>query len=152
MVRATVGITASSRPSLALVPKHRRTAWVAVAASIVVGTAMLASAAFQTRLAQSQLELDRLDREISASREAYESLRRERAELRSPGRLSEIAEATGMVTTDDVEYMTIDPATLAVVAQATGGIDMNGYGDTELLEQFREVKAVSTDPSQVGAP
>jgi cell division protein FtsL len=143
MVRATVGIKASSRPSLALVPRRRRAAWVAVCLSAVVVLAMLASAAFQTRLAQSQLDLDRLDRDISSSREAYDTLRRERAELRSPARLAEIATQTGMVTTDDVAYMTIDPTTYAAVQQATGLLPDTGSGDDELLDQFRDVKAAT---------
>jgi cell division protein FtsL len=143
MVRATVGIHASSRPALSLVPRRRRAARVAVFASAVVVLAMLASASFQTRLAQSQLELDRLDREISASRQMYDSLRRQRAELRSPGRLSEIAGQTGMVTTDDIEYMDIDPATYAAVQQATGVLDGIAATDAEMLDQFRDVKAAT---------
>jgi hypothetical protein len=143
MVRATVGIKASVRPSLTLVPRRRRAARVAVVLSAVIVSAMLASAAFQTRLAQSQLELDRLDRELSASRVSYDSLRRERAELRSPGRLSEVAEATGMVSTDEVSYMEIDPATYAAVQQATGVLDGSGTGEERLLDQFREVKAAT---------
>jgi cell division protein FtsL len=143
LVRATVGIHASSRPSLTLVPRRRRAARLAVLLSALVVSAMLASASFQTRLAQSQLELDRLDREISSSRESYDSLRRERAELRSPGRLSEVAEATGMVSTDEVSYMEIDPSTNVAIQQATGLLDGLGSGDEELLDQFRDVKAAT---------
>lgn len=116
---------------------------MAVLLSALIVSSMLASAAFQTRLAQSQLELDRLDRELSASRESYDSLRRQRAELRSPGRLSEVAEATGMVASDEVSYMEIDPSTDAAVQQATGVLDGTGTGETELLDQFREVKAAT---------
>jgi cell division protein FtsL len=143
LVRATVGIRASNRPSLSLVPRHRRAARVAVLLSAVVVTAMLASAAFQTRLAQSQLELDRLDREISASRESYDSLRRQRAELRAPERLAEVAAATGMVESDDVTYMDIDPTTYIAVQQATGLIDGLSSDDEQLLDQFRDVKAAT---------
>jgi cell division protein FtsL len=143
LVRATIGIQATSRPALALVPRRRRAAHLAVVVSAVVVLAMLAAAAFQTRLAKSQLELDRLDREISAQRDTYDSLRRERAELRSPSRLAEIAGQTGMVTTDEVNFISIDPATYAAVQQATGILDRSGSGDDELLEQFRDVKSVT---------
>jgi cell division protein FtsL len=143
MVRATVGIRATSTPTLALVPRRRNAARMAVLLSALVVSAMLASAAFQTRVAQSQLELDRIDRDLSSSRENYDSLRRERAELRSPARLAEVAEATGMVSTDEVTYMDIDPATYAAVQQATGLLDDSGTGDAELLEQFRDVKAAT---------
>jgi cell division protein FtsL len=142
LVRATVGIQATSRPTLALVPRRRRAAHLAVVVSAVVVLAMLAAAAFQTRLAQSQLELDRLDREISAQRDTYDSLRRARAELRSPSRLAEIAGQTGMVTTDEVNFITIDPSTYAVVQQSTGILEQTNSND-ELLEQFRDVKSVT---------
>ncbi|MBI5090116.1 MAG: hypothetical protein HZB15_14980 [Actinobacteria bacterium] len=143
LVRATVGIQATSRPALTIVPRRRRAAHLVVAVSFVVVSAMLAAAAFQTRLAKSQLELDRLDTAISAQRDTYDSLRRERAELRSPSRLAEVAGQTGMVTTDEVNFITIDPSTYAAVQQATGILDDSGSGDDELLEQFRDVKAVS---------
>ena len=143
MVRATVGIQASRRPTLALVPRRRRAATVAVILSALIVSSMLASAAFQTRLAQSQLELDRLDREVSATRQSYDTLRRARAELRSPGRLAEIAAATGMVSTDEVTYMDIDVDTMAVVQQATGMLDSSGTDDDELLGEFRDVKAAT---------
>lgn len=143
MVRATVGIQASRRPTLALVPRRRRAATVVVILSVVIGTAMLASAAFQTRLAQSQIELDRLDREVSSTRQSYDTLRRARAELRSPARLAEIAASTGMVTTDDVTYMQVDDDTMAVVQQATGLLDGSGTADDELLGGFRGVKAAT---------
>jgi cell division protein FtsL len=143
MVRATVGIQASRRPTLALVPRRRRAATVAVILSALIVSAMLASAAFQTRLAQSQLELDRLDREVSATRQSYDTLRRARADLRAPARLAEIAASTGMVTTDDVTYMDIDAQTLVAVQQAAGTLDSSGNGDDELLGEFRDVKAAT---------
>ncbi|MGD9996651.1 MAG: hypothetical protein AB7L17_06910 [Ilumatobacteraceae bacterium] len=143
LVRATIGIQATSRPTLTLVPRRRRAAHLAVVMSAVVGLAMLAAAAFQTRLAKSQLELDRLDREISAQRDTYDSLRRERAELRSPSRLADMADRTGMVTTDEVNFITIDPSTYAAVQQATGILEHPDSGDDELLEQFRDVKSVT---------
>jgi cell division protein FtsB len=143
MVRATVGIQASRRPTLALVPRRRRAATVAVILSALIVSSMLASAAFQTRLAQSQLELDRLDREVSATRQSYDTLRRARADLRAPARLAEIAASTGMVTTDEVTYMDIDAETLVAVQQAAGTLDSSGNGDDELLGEFRDVKAAT---------
>ncbi len=165
LVRATAGIRTNDRPHLVLVaPRGRRATHLAVVASVVLGVAMMGAAAFQTQLAQRQVELDRLDRDISAARERYEVLRRERAELRSPGRLSQIAAANGMVPSSDSELLTVQPDVLAIVAASTGAIDPEVLGDgPSTLDDFREVKAITsgaardrvdtgTDASEVVAP
>jgi len=146
LVRATAGIRSDVRPHLVLVvPRGRRAAHVAVVMSVVVGLAMLGAAAFQTQLAQRQVELDRLAGDIRASREQYEVLRRERAELRSPGRLAEVASANGMVPSGDSAFLSIQPDVLAIVAASTGDIDQGVLGDgRSTLDDFRDVKATTS--------
>lgn len=105
---------------------------------------MAAAAAFQTQLAQRQLEIDRTEQGIEDARETYEQLRRERAELRSPGRLALLAGDLGMVPATESTFMTID-ADVWTVVQATAG-DLGGgttASDADLLEQFRVVKSVA---------
>jgi cell division protein FtsL len=147
MVRATVGITATRQPALALVkPRGRRAVGVAVVACTMVGVAMMGAAALQTRLAQRQVQIDQLDREIRDTRAEYESLRRERAELRSPARLAEIAAANGMSFAADTKFTSISPEVLAIVAQSTGAIDADGLGDeAATLDDFRAVKAATEE-------
>ena len=105
---------------------------------------MLGAAAFQTQLARRQVELDRLDSDISAAREHYEELRRERAELRSPSNLSAVASEAGMVPATEAGFMVLSPEVLAEVQRSAGMIV--GVGDVEQedpLEQFREVKSIT---------
>ena len=145
MVRATIGITTTARPALALVaPRGRRAVHLAVVLSCLAGLAMLGAAAFQTQLAQRQVDIDRLDRDIRDSREQYESLRRQRVELRSPARLAAIAAANGMKPARDTAFTSMSAEVLAIVAQSTGSIDVSGLGDGRTsLDDFREVKAVT---------
>ena len=143
MVRSTLGVRMVS-PVLVVVPRRRRAVGMAVVVSSMIGLAMLGAAAFQTQLARRQLELDRLDGEISAQREFYDVLRRQRAELRSPARLSELAESTGMVRARDNIIDTIDADVQAAVKRSTGSLDQAWLDDgTTLLEEFRIVKAAT---------
>jgi cell division protein FtsL len=143
MVRATAGVKVAA-PALVVVPRRRRAVGLAVVLSSMIGVAMLGAAAFQTQLARRQLELDSLDREISTQREFYDVLRRERAELRSPARLAQIAASTGMVPARDNAIDTIGVDIEVAVKQSTGLLDQARLDDgTTLLEQFRVVKAVT---------
>lgn len=143
MVRSTRGVRMAP-PVLVVVPRRRRAVGLAVVVCSMIGLAMLGAAAFQTQLARRQLELDRLDGEISAQREFYDVLRRQRAELRSPARLSELAESTGMVRARDNIIDTIDADVLAAVKRSTGSLDRAWLDDgTTLLEEFRIVKAAT---------
>ncbi len=145
LVRATAGLRTGRHLAVVPRPRGRRFAGVAVVVSVVLGLAMMGAAAFQTQLAQRQVELDRLDREIRESKEQYESLRRQRAELRSPARLGEVAAANGMVPAGDSEVREIDADVLAVVAMATGDVDPAVLGNgRSTLDDFREVKAATS--------
>jgi cell division protein FtsL len=144
LVRATIGIQASDRHLSLVAPRGRRAAHVAVVMSVALGVAMLGAAAFQTQLAQRQVQLDQLDTDIGNAREQYESLRRERSELRSPERLAGIAAANGMVPANRSEFLDITPDVLAIVAASTGDIDPSLLGDAgNTLDDFREVKATT---------
>jgi hypothetical protein len=144
LVRATVGITASDRHLSIVAPRGRRATHVAVVMTVALGIAMLGAAAFQTQLAQRQVELDRLDSDIRSSREQYEGLRRERAELRAPERLAGIAAANGMREADGSEFLRIDADVIAIVAASTGDIDPIALGDgVSTLDDFRDVKATT---------
>lgn len=144
LVKATAGIEAAPRPNLMLVPRHRRAARIAVVACTVVVLAMLGAAAFQTLLAQRQLEIDKLTQGIDDARGDYEMLRRERAELRSPARLAQLAEEMGMVPATQSQFMTIAADVVATVQQSVGHVgDGDGDGDDDPLAQFRVVKSVA---------
>lgn len=144
MVRATQGIEADSRPALRLVPRHRRATRWAVVVCTLIAVAMAGAAAFQTQLAQRQVQLDRIESEIQAARQQYEQLRRERAELRSPARLSEVAQSMGMVPASANGFMVISAEVVATVRESAGTLGADaGRRSGDQLAQFRQVKSVS---------
>lgn len=105
---------------------------------------MLGAAAFQTQLARRQLELDAADREIREAYDHYDTMRRERAELRSPGRLAVEATALGMVPATETLFVTLDPSVIAMIQRS--GIDVDQTDENEIGEEFQqyaEVKAQS---------
>lgn len=144
MVKRTASVAhIAPRPTLVVVPRRRRAArLIAVGCTVVFGL-MLGAAAFQTQLAGRQLTLDSLDRNIRGAHEQYDVLRRERAELRSPGRLAAEAINLGMVPASQTEFVTVDPEMVAVVQRA-GGADVGIGGDVtadQEFEQYADVKA-----------
>jgi len=110
---------------------------------VVVFTLMLAAAAFQTQLARRQLQLDQLNKDMDVATQHYDALRRERAELRSPGRLHAEAQKRGMVSSDSTG-MVILPAEVLAEAELWMGQTNDGVGQPvpDSLEQFELIKGV----------
>lgn len=139
----------SERPALAVVTRRRRRRWPVVFGAMaltVVLAGMLGAAVFHTQLAQRQLEIDRLEQGVDEARERFDELRRDRASLRSPGRIAEEADRLGMVRGETSEFVQIDPMMLARQVAAAGVTDDDGpqiIDTDDPLEQFRDVKAVS---------
>ncbi len=149
LVKTTAPLPESSSASrLMVVPRRRRTARLIAVASTLLFGLMLAAAAFQTQLAERQVHIDTLDRRIRAAHEEYDTLRRERAELRSPGRLAVEAAALGMVPASQTQFVTVDPSAVAEV-QRTGVPEGDGNGPT-IEEEFGEYAA--TKAAAGGAP
>jgi hypothetical protein len=139
--------TTTVKPLLAVVPRKRR--WPAVVAGVAwVGlfACLLGAAVFHTQLAERQLHIDRLERAVEEQRELFDELRYERAELRSPVRLAAAAGAMGMGRGDTGEFVSVTPEAVARQVAAAGAIDGGTSQviiDTDPLQQFREVKAVT---------
>ena len=107
---------------------------------------MLGAAVFHTQLAERQLEIDRLERSVQAEREMFDALRHERAVLRSPQRLSDEADLLGMGPGETSRFVSVDAWVVARQLAAAGAIDDEAVRlivDTDPLDQFRDVKAVS---------
>jgi hypothetical protein len=142
MVKRTAPVAhVAPAPRLALVPRRKRNARLIAAGSVVVFGLMMGAAAFQTQIARRQLTLDTLDRDIHSSRDRYEVLRRERAELRSPGRLSTEAAALGMEPASQTQFVQLGADEVATV-QRSGAVstDPAAAADVE-FEQYADVKA-----------
>ncbi len=118
---------------------------VVVISCAVLFALLLGAVAFQTKLAQNQLALDKTERSVRDARERYDVLRRQRAQLRSPNRLALEAERLGMVPAETGELISLDPATEAVVVAAAAGLPDVVSDKPTSLEQFSEVKKVTGD-------
>lgn len=149
MVKTTASVAhVTRRPQLIVVAPQRRTARWIVAGSTLVFALMLGAAAFQTQLARRQLELDSIDRRIRAAHEQYDVLRRERAELRSPGRLATEAAALGMVSASQTKFVQLDPAVVAEVQRA--GVPQGNGHDVSVEQEFADYARVKAQAG--GAP
>ena len=139
--------TAATRPSLTVVPRRRR--WPALLAGLawsLVFLGLLGAAVFHTQLAERQLRLDRLDRQVAAERERFDELRYARAELRSPVRLAGAASELGMRRGRASTFVSVAPEAVARQLAAAGPIDDNAVRiviHTDPLDQFRAVKSVT---------
>jgi hypothetical protein len=135
------------KPTLTVVPRRRR--WPAVIAGlawVLVSMGLLGAAVFHTQLAERQLRLDRLDREVAIERERFDELRYERAELRSPVRLAAAASELGMRRGRASTFVSVTPDAVARQLAAAGPIDDDAVRiviHTDPLDQFRAVKSVT---------
>jgi cell division protein FtsL len=129
-----------NKPRLVEVAPRRRTAGVIGAMVVALFALMIGALAFQTQVARTQLRLDTLDREIRQAHERYDVLRRERAELRSPGRLAQAAMALDMVPATQTEFVRIDADVVATVQRSGVGSQQSGLTDVE--QEFRDYAAV----------
>lgn len=137
--------------TLTVVPARRRFAWFAVTLTVLVSAVMMAAVGLHTRIAERQLEIDELERGVRSAQEEFDVLRAERAELRSPTRISAEASRLGMVVGSESEFVAVDPMTLAVTIARTGQVPIDDQiivgSDQQLepLDQFRLVKEVSAE-------
>ena len=134
------------RPHLRLVPRPRVAINAAVLLVGLVVALMLATVVLHTRLAERQLQIDRLEDSVTEARERFDVLRSQRAELRSPNRLEVAAGELGMQSAPPAEFLPVDPYTLAEVLAGTGSGDGQTEGEpttADPLDQIRRVKQAS---------
>lgn len=140
-----------SRAALTVVPRRRRVAWFAITLTVLVSIVMMAAVLVHTRIAERQLEIDRLERAVRQSQEDFDLLRAQRAELRSPTRLAGEASRLGMGPGAESQFVPVDPMVLAITIARTGEIPVSDevvLGSTarlEPLDQFRLVKTVGSE-------
>jgi len=142
-----------TRPASRLVevPARRRVARFAIALTVLLGGVMMGAIYLHTRIAERQLEIDRLESAVRESQTDFDILRAERADLRSLTRLSRIALGLGMQPAEESQFVNVDPMVLAVTIARTGEVPT----DSEIvagsmaqlgpLDQFRLVKAVAAE-------
>ena len=135
-----------TRPDLRIVPKPRAAVNAAVVLGFVVVVLMLGTVVLHTRLAQRQVEMDRLEQAVTEARARFDVLRQQRAELRAPTRLAIEAQKLGMMPSPRTEFLPVDPVTLARVLAAAGTVDeaTGTIEPSDPLDQIRKVKAAGT--------
>jgi hypothetical protein len=130
---------------LRIVPRRRRAAGFAAFLSVLVAAVMLGAAVLHTRLAERQLEIDRIERAVAEAQERFDVLRRQRAELRAPTHLAAEAARLGMVpSAGGGDFMAVDAWTVAQAIAATGSAPTpdDALRALEPLDQYRLVKQV----------
>jgi cell division protein FtsB len=137
------------RPPLRVVAAapRRRLGWVLLAAGVALFVGMLSLTAFQARIAQNQLHLDRLDQELRDARAYYDRLRLAVAQLESPEYV--VPRATSdldMVSADAPLYLAPAAAQVREVLVAAGAeTDPLGNGGATERAGWGDVKRLS-DP------
>lgn len=133
----------AATPQLRVVSTRRQAVRLAAVLGASLFVLLFGVTAFQTHLAQNQLELDRTDDQIGIERERYDQLRLERAELLAPQRLMTEAAALGMVPGSSTEFVAVDARTVAEIAVSAGGIPEHERRQrADPFEEYGEVKAM----------
>jgi cell division protein FtsL len=106
-----------------------------VVLTVLLFVALFGVAVSHTLLIESQIELDALDQQVAAEQARYEALRVDVAELESPDRImAEAREALGMVSPDDVVWLTPDepaPAATAAGSEAEAETPDTSWADVK---------------------
>jgi cell division protein FtsL len=138
---------AAPKPKLEVV-QRRRFAWFAVTTTVMISIVMVGAVLLHTRIAERQLEIDRLERAVRQEQESFDLQRARRAELRSPARLAELAAPLNMVAGAESTFVPVQPMMLAITIARTGTLPTDvGIAADRLapLDQFRLVKAVGAE-------
>ncbi|CAB4588495.1 unannotated protein [freshwater metagenome] len=126
--------------------KTRRIVVVGTLVAGLVIAFMLVVVIFQTRIAERQLGIDKVESQISIERQRYDALRLERSSLRNPERLVAEATAMGMVPGQGTDFTAVDPMTMALVLVSTGGVDPKILAlSHDPFENYGAVKATVGD-------
>lgn len=132
------------RPALKVVPRRvrRRRAGLVIGVGVTfVFVLMLGLVAFQAKLAQGQMRLDRTERQLREAETRYAQLRLEVAQLEAPTRVIEEARRLGLVrpAPEDVTYLVASADALGQVA-AAGGAEPDQPAGTADASEWAELK------------
>jgi cell division protein FtsL len=132
------------QPPLKVVPRQvrRRRAGLVIAVGVTfVFTLMLGLVAFQARIAQGQMKLDRTERDLREAETRYAQLRLQVAQLEAPTRVIEEAEHLGLVrpAPKDVTYLRASSDVVGPVL-AAGGAEEDGPAGTADATDWASLK------------
>jgi len=143
--------SAEPAPALRVVPRHirRRRAGVVIATGVVIVFAvMLGLVAFQAKIAQDQLRIDRMERDLDGAEGQLSRLRLQIAQLQAPERVVAEAQKLGLQRPGPDQIRQITPKAEAVgeVLAAGGpslGVRPGGSGN---LDDWSELKPLLNGP------
>ena len=121
----------AERPALKVVPRavRRRRAGVVITSVVTsVFVLMLGLVAFQAKIAQNQMKLDRTDRQLQDAETHYSQLRLQVAQLEAPTRVIDEAKRLGLVrpAPEQVKYLTASSGAVGQVAGSMGSDETAG--------------------------
>ncbi|MFM9083006.1 MAG: hypothetical protein ACKOQ7_03775 [Actinomycetota bacterium] len=136
------------RPVLSVVQGRASAGWKLVASIIVASACLLGVVALQARMAQRQMQLDKINSDITRARQHFDTLRAQKAEMQSPTYLIARAHQIGLVPGVFQRVVEIPADIAAEVVATTGKID-DDVADTpeSSLDKFGRLK-----PAVVGGP
>jgi cell division protein FtsL len=129
--------------------RRRLTPGMAVLLTAGLFATLLAVAVAHTVLVEGQVHLDALDAQLVAEQARYQELRTEVAQLESPERIVQAANEMGMVTPEDLQYLT-PPAPDVSAVEPTGDDDEPAADPTvgdEPERTWADVKALLEAPA-----
>jgi type II secretory pathway pseudopilin PulG len=131
-------------PKLTVVPRHRRRTRAALVVVMLLFGLLISAAAFQLQVARRQVQIDHLDSRLRQERLQYDLLRRQRAELRSPGLLAAYGAQFKMEPADTTRFIALRPAEIATMQQMAVPPSLaGGTQHAGALDTYAAVKAVA---------
>lgn len=139
------GRAEQERPALKVVPRRVRRRRAGVVLSLGVATLfalMLGLVAFQARIAQDQLRLDRVESDLREAEAHFAQLRLQVARLESPDRIVAEAERLGLQRPgpEEISYLAPPPGVAAEVLAAGGPQPAAGPAGTGDVSDWSNLK------------
>ena len=134
-----------TRPELRIVPRPRAAVNAALVLGAVVVVLMLGTVVLHTRLAERQVEIDRLEEAVTEPASASTCCASSGPSCARPPGWRSRARNSAWASPPQTEFLTVDPQTLAEVIAAAGIVDeVTGEVVTaDPLDQIRRVKAAT---------
>jgi cell division protein FtsL len=133
-------------PELRLVPPRKRALRVGTVILATLFLTLMCITVFQTQLAQRQIGVERINREIALAREKFDRLRKENAMLSSPDVIAAQAKQLGMSPGSPQKAIAIDADSLAEAAEAVGAapaVDHVAFVPVDPLAEHKRLKQVT---------
>ncbi len=133
------------RPPLRVVPPRKRAIRVGTVVFSALFLTLLCITVFQVQLAERQIGVERINREIEIARDRFDTLRKENARLSSPDVISAEAKQLGMSQGTPQKAVATDADAVAEATAAFGewGLSNNSIDANDPLAEHKRIKQVT---------